>query len=145
MTAPVATRGETIAMTSPVRSILDAGGEIGMSGPARRATDEGEITMAFYLPTDYTEKTAPRPTDDRVNLVVEPERTIAVRQVSWYATQRRVDHKRNRLLKTLEKQDIERRGSPALFQYNDPWTPPFMRRNEVAVEIDRRVNNRPQP
>jgi hypothetical protein len=135
MTAPVATSGETIAMTSPVRTLLEAGEEITMTAPVRTATDEAGVTMAFYLPADYTEDTAPVPTDERVRLAVEPERTLAVRSFSWYATQRRVDAQRRRLMEALADRDVELRGSPFLLQYNDPWTPPFMRRNEVAVEI----------
>ena len=136
MTAPVATSGETIAMTSPVRTILDDGEEVAMTAPVRTATDETGVTMAFYLPADFTAESAPVPTDERVSLVVEPERTLAVREFSWYATQRRVDAQRRRLMAALAGRDIELIESPFLLQYNDPWTPPFMRRNEVAVEID---------
>jgi hypothetical protein len=30
---------------------------------------------------------------------------------------------------------IATKGRPFLMRYNDPWTPPFLRRNEVAIEI----------
>jgi len=26
-------------------------------------------------------------------------------------------------------------GEPQLMQYNDPWTPPFSRRNEIALQV----------
>lgn len=123
MTAPVETRsGESIAMTTPVRS---------------EATDtEAEtIRMAFYLPSEYTPETAPEPTEPDVTLITEPRKTVAVDRFSWYAPEWRVTRRTRKLLSTLERGDIERKGDPYLLRYNDPWTPPFMRRNEVAVEV----------
>ncbi|MFD1563366.1 SOUL family heme-binding protein [Haloarchaeobius amylolyticus] len=120
MTVPVTTHRESIAMTAPVRT---------------DAADDG-VTMAFYLPATYTPETAPIPTDSDVRLVVEPERTVAVRRFSWYATADRVDRQRKRLLEALSQRGIETRGRPVVLQYNDPWTPPFMRTNEVAVRIE---------
>ncbi|WP_126664329.1 SOUL family heme-binding protein [Haloterrigena salifodinae] len=119
MTAPVAVRGTSISMTAPVRT-----------GP-----DGGDVTMAFYLPRAYTPETAPIPTDPAVRLVVDPPRTVAVRRFSWYATDERVDRERTRLLERLSRREFDPRGEPTLLQYNDPWTPPFMRTNEVEVEL----------
>ena len=123
MTTPVETQsGDSIMMTSPVRS--EATG-----------TDAETIRMAFYLPSEYTPETAPEPTDLDVTLVTEPQKTVAVDQFSWYAPEWRVERRMEKLLATLENEDIEPDGDPYLLRYNDPWTPPFMRRNEVAVEV----------
>ena len=40
-----------------------------------------------------------------------------------------------RLNKTLEERGILTKGEPLLMQYNDPWTPPFYRRNEIALQV----------
>ncbi|MFW5956287.1 MAG: SOUL family heme-binding protein [Halorhabdus sp.] len=121
MTTPVQTRGGTsIAMTAPVLSD-SRGGE--------------QMRMAFYLPAEYDPETAPVPTDATVRLVVEPPTTVAVTEFSWYAPERRVDRLERKLLATLERAGIEQQGEPYLLRYDDPWTPPFMRHNEVAVEI----------
>jgi hypothetical protein len=39
------------------------------------------------------------------------------------------------LRKTLEAQGISTAEEPLLMQYNDPWTPPFSRRNEIALQV----------
>ena len=39
------------------------------------------------------------------------------------------------LSKTLEVRGISTKGEPLLMQYNDPWTPPFTRRNEIALHV----------
>ncbi|MFC7046735.1 SOUL family heme-binding protein [Halobacteriaceae archaeon GCM10025711] len=134
MTAPVASRGEAIPMTAPVRT-LRAGEDVPMTAPVRTEGDDGAVTMAFYLPAEYAPETAPVPTDTSVRLVVEPARTVAVRRFSWYATDGRVARERRSLLDELAARGIETSDAPALLQYNDPWTPPFMRTNEVAVTV----------
>ena len=126
MTAPVETAGgTTIPMTAPVRSDPDR--------------DDDAVRMAFYLPPEYGPETAPEPTDSTVELVTEPSKTVAVDRFSWYAPAWRVSKHERALRSTLEDEGIEPRGEPSLLRYNDPWTPPFMRRNEVAVEIDSRT------
>jgi hypothetical protein len=122
MTAPVATQdGESIAMTAPVRSATTDGSD--------------DVTLGFYLPSEYKPDTAPEPTDSDVDLVIEPPKTVAVDRFSWITPDWRVRRRTRKLRSTLEREGIEPIGDPTLLRYNDPWTPPFMRRNEIAVEI----------
>ncbi|WP_276299773.1 SOUL family heme-binding protein [Halorussus lipolyticus] len=141
MTAPVASKGAKLPMTAPVRTrrsetVESEGEEISMTTPVRTESGSGEVTMAFYLPADYGPGDAPIPTDTAVRLAVEPARTLAVESFSWYATEDRVRRHRDALFDALDARGIEPRTRPTLLQYDDPWTPPFMRRNEVAVEVD---------
>ena len=122
-----------IEMTAPVRT---DGATVGMTAPVRTETGDDRVTMAFWLPADYTPETAPLPTDPRVSLVVEPPRIVAVRSFGWYATAGRAAREREQLRETLSGRDIDALGDPVVFQYDDPWTPPFMRHNEVAVDVD---------
>jgi hypothetical protein len=135
MTAPVATRGAKIPMTAPVRTAQERSEPpAGNAGGTESGT--GPVTMGFYLPGEYTPETTPTPTDQNVTVVVEPAQTVAVRQFSWYATAERVARERDRLFRALARRGIETRGESVLLQYNDPWTPPFMRTNEVAIPVD---------
>ncbi|CDK37822.1 heme-binding protein [Halorubrum sp. AJ67] len=127
---------ESISMTAPVET--QSGDSIPMTAPVRSEATETEaetVRMAFYLPSEYTPETAPEPTEPDVTLITEPEKTVAVDQFSWYAPEWRVTRRTQKLLSTLEREDIEPESDPYLLRYNDPWTPPFMRRNEVAVKI----------
>jgi len=47
-----------------------------------------------------------------------------------------VEKKTAELLDMLREKGIETKGTPFLMRYNDPWTPPFLRRNEVAIEVE---------
>lgn len=144
MTAPVATSasGSEMLTTAPVWTTRDAGtGEsVPMTVPVRTTAESGDggVTMAFYLPDEYAPGTAPTPTDPRVRLVVEPPRTLAVRTFSWYATDERVERNLRDLRDAIAERGLEPHGRPLLLRYDDPWTPPFMRRNEVAVEVERK-------
>lgn len=123
MTAPVATdgTGESISMTAPVRTSEEA---------------DADVTMAFYLPAEYSPETVPVPTDPRVRLVVEPARTVAVRTFSWWATDTRVERETDRLLGALAGRGVDPVAEPTLLRYDAPWTPPFLRTNEVAVTVE---------
>ena len=44
--------------------------------------------------------------------------------------------KRARLLDRLDRDRVNLAGEPVLAVYNGPWTPSFMRRNEVMVDIE---------
>ncbi|WP_458189341.1 SOUL family heme-binding protein [Haladaptatus sp. NG-WS-4] len=119
MTAPVSTERERIAMTAPVAS---------------EATSEG-IQMAFFLPGEYTAEGAPKPNDDDVSIEHLGARTLAVRPFSWYATSDRVEKNQRRLFDVLASHDLTPKSDPFLLRYDAPLTPPFMRTNEVAVEV----------
>lgn len=150
MTAPVETdngadqggdEGTSIAMTAPVET-TDAGpgGErdgtsIAMTAPVE-TTDAGDVTMSFFLPGTFTPETAPEPTNEDVTLHVAPPRTLAVVEFSWWTPRARVARKERKLQAALDEVGIEQVGEPRLLRYDAPFTPPWLRTNEVAVEVD---------
>jgi hypothetical protein len=156
MTTPVEVTGEGtgIEMTAPVTvsavrefpTPVPAAGAVGGTvevvggrtdaGTDREAGEEDEaVRMAFYLPARYDLASAPRPTDDAVDLVAAPERTLAVKRFSWRPTGERVAERAEELLARLEAAEVAVEGDPFFMGYDAPWTLPFLRRNEVAVEV----------
>ena len=116
MTAPVITP-EKIPMTAPV--ISDA-----------RA-------MSFVLPQSYTQENVPEPLDTRIAIQEIPSRELAVIRFRGRAAEGDVSEVKARLLKVLGENGIPTEGGPFLMRYNPPFTPGFLRRNEVGVEIRR--------
>jgi hypothetical protein len=114
MTAPVVTP-EKITMTAPV------------------VTRENYI--AFAMPSSYTKDTLPTPTNPLVHIEIQPEKTMAVLRFSGRTPEKTVKKNTHTLLSTLKNQNIQVKGEPILMRYNSPFTPGFLRRNEVAVEI----------
>jgi hypothetical protein len=115
MTAPVVT-SEKIAMTAPV--VSSAG------------------TMAFALPSSYTQETAPEPINPAVRIETRPPRTMAAMRFSGRATEHRIQEETQSLLTVLQDHKIPITGEPVLMRYNSPFTPGFLRHNEVAVDIN---------
>ena len=113
-------KGQKIVMTAPVEETL------GVDAPV----------MAFTMPAQYALSDLPTPRDPRVRLVEVPGKTVAVVRFSGWATAYKVERMKRKLLDGLRKNGIEPTGTPALNQYNPPWTLPFLRRNEVTVEVE---------
>ncbi|MCX6700067.1 MAG: heme-binding protein [Methanomicrobiales archaeon] len=116
MTSPVIT-SRTIPMTAPV--ISDA------------------ASMSFVMPAEKPREEIPDPLDNRVRITTLPEREIAVIRFRGYASQQDVDETVSRLQGGLKNAGIAAVAQPFLMRYNPPWTPGFLRRNEVGVEIIR--------
>jgi hypothetical protein len=140
MTAPVEL-GRKIPMTAPVETEADSGprdeGDESAGERAGEASEAG-VRMAFHLPESYDYESAPRPTDPSVRLLEVPERTLAVLGFSWRPSDRRVASEVDELLATLDDDPgLSVVGDPFLLVYDAPWTPPFLRTNEVAVEVRR--------
>ncbi|AGB15532.1 SOUL heme-binding protein [Halovivax ruber XH-70] len=135
MTRPVESRrGDSIAMTAPVRTETREGAEMQTHGPSPPGDDK--VRLSFYLPPSIDPESAPKPTDLAVSLAIDQPRTVAVKRFSWYTPAWRVDSLGRTLLRAVERAGYEPVDAPFLLRYDDPWTPPFMRRNEVAVEVD---------
>lgn len=124
-----------VSMTAPVAT-RSTGTDVAMTAPVRTRGDETGVTMAFYLPEEYDVETAPVPTDPDVELVVEPERTVAVKTFSWFATGGRVQRMHRHLLAALQGREASPAGEPTLHRYDPPWTPPFLRTSEVVVPVE---------
>jgi effector-binding domain-containing protein len=129
------TKKQSIAMTAPVVEKKSLSESIAMTAPVR-ATIEGEShTIAFGMPASYTLDTLPTPNDSRIEIVTIPEKKMAAMTFSWFRTDARVQSKKQKLLESLKKDGLSVVGEPQYAGYNTPWTPPWMIRNEVLVEI----------
>lgn len=111
----------------------DAGEKMAMTAPVETRGDE----HAFVMERKYSIETLPRPEDDRVQLRTRPARTVAVRQFSGGWSDRNINRHREALLDDLALLGVEITGEPELARYNSPFTPWFLRRNEIIVPVDR--------
>ncbi len=113
----------------------DSGQKIAMTAPVGETLASDNPVMNFTMPSAYEMEDLPQPKDGTVTLHEVPERTVAAIRFSGWATGGKVKRYTRELMATLEENGIEVTGTPGLNQYNPPWTPPFMRRNEIAVEV----------
>lgn len=130
------TTKESIAMTAPVIEKSATSESIAMTAPVM-ATIEGQShVIAFGMPRSYTRDTLPVPTDSRVEIVLIEEKKMATIKFSWLYTNDRIQSKKQELLDALKKDSVTVIGEPQYAGYNAPWTPPWMARHEILVEID---------
>jgi hypothetical protein len=125
MTAPVQTDSERIAMTVPVQTSPTGG------------PGAGGISMRFFLPRSLAADGAPAPTDPRLHLVQVPATTIAALRYSGIATQASRDRHAAVLLGVLAKSAWRPKGDVYQLNYDPPFAIPFLRRNEVAVDVEK--------
>jgi len=126
-----------IDMTTPVLQSGAAEREkISMSAPVIKQGEGASSCIAFVMPKGSRLDELPRPKSAGVRLRVVPPGSFAVTAFSGYATDAKIKVKTEKLLAALVRDGRVVRAAPQVALYNPPWTPPFMRRNEVMVEID---------
>ena len=114
MTAPVIS-SEKIQMTAPVIS--------------------NKNYMAFVVPSSYSKENVPTPTNPNVNIEIQPRKTVATLRFSGHSSSKNMNKHTQQLLTQIKTHKLKTKGEPYLMRYNSPFTPGFLRRNEVVVEI----------
>lgn len=106
-----------------------------MTAPVLVTTKDNSQVISFSMPSSYTLKSLPTPTDSRVKIVTIPTKKYAAMRFRWYRSDERIKNMQEKLLSALHLDGIATQGSISYAGYNAPWTPPWMVRNEVLVEI----------
>jgi hypothetical protein len=122
-----------IAMTAPVTR--QKGTQIAMTAPVTRQGGDGQWKIRFIMPAGSTLATMPRPNDPNVRLLEEPGRRFAVIKFSGVGAEAIFNRKTAELTAILSARRLVPVGKPVFASYDPPWTLPFMRRNEVWMEL----------
>ena len=128
MTAPVGAEpvrgkaeGTTIAMTAPVGA---------------QPKGEGWL-VTFTMPSKWTMASLPVPDDERVRLREVPARRMAAVRFSGTWGAEKFEAVAARLRDQMRDEGLVPADAPPVFaRYDPPWTPWFLRRNEVLVPIE---------
>ncbi|MGF0224933.1 SOUL family heme-binding protein [Dietzia natronolimnaea] len=126
----------SIAMTAPVVQESPGFEKIAMTAPVvQTEADGGEHVVAFVLPASLTAATAPVPTDPRVRVRQVPERIAAAVRYSgrWSASAYR--RHLTELEAAIGRAGLVATGLPRYARFDPPFTPWFLRRNEVVQDV----------
>ena len=126
---------QKIAMTAPVTQ--SRGEKISMTAPVSQVADGNAYLVAFTLPSTYTLATAPQPLDPTVQIRAVPAQLIACWRYSGRWTESNYRDHEVLLRERINSRELIARGNPVLARYNPPFTPWFMRRNEVLIPVAR--------
>lgn len=123
MTAPVTQQGsEKIAMTAPV---------------TQQGSNSGNWKVHFVMPSTYTIDTLPKPKNEAVRLKEIPAKRYAVIRFSGVGNSKRLAKETADLEAFVAQKNLKPIASPTFAFFNPPWTLPFLRRNEIMIEIEK--------
>ena len=113
------------------------GRKIPMTAPVQQQSTGKSWQISFVMPSKYTIDSLPEPKNDRVKLKKILSKKFIVIQFSGKISNENLAEHEKQLMNYIKAKDFKTYGSPKYAFYNPPWTLPFMRRNEVMLEINK--------
>lgn len=129
---------EKVAMTAPV--IQQPGEKIAMTAPVTQQGGAGLWVVRFIMPSGYTLQTLPKPNNVNVILKEDAGRRFTVIRFSGRAKGNSLADHTKELEAFMQARNLQAVSKPTYAFFNPPWTLPFMRRNEVMIEIRKQAN-----
>jgi len=115
--------------------------KIAMTTPVFMQKIEGNEIMSFVLPASMSRNNVPEPLDENVQVRT---RSIGLYAVSRYSG-KRVDGGSNKAKRELNdwilNNGYEQLSEPINAYYDTPWTPSFLRRNELLIRVKKKQKN----
>ena len=124
---------KVISMTAPVQQKENK--KIAMTAPVQQQLTDKLWKISFVMPSKYSINSLPVPNNNRVRLKEILAKKFVVIEFSGTNSTENVKEHENQLIKYIEGNQIKIIDSPKYAFYNAPWTLPFLRRNEVMIEI----------
>ncbi|RWR83588.1 heme-binding-like protein, chloroplastic [Cinnamomum micranthum f. kanehirae] len=138
------TANETMEMTTSVytRKTQSDGEKMEMTTPVitKQSGDLGNWQMSFVMPSKYGAK-LPLPKDPSARITEVPGKIVAVAAFSGYVTDEEVKRRESKLRDALRRDtqfQLKESATVEVAQYNPPFTLPFTRRNEIALEVEQK-------
>ena len=125
------------AMTAPVTQAA-VPKKLEMTAPVTQTAVASGFLVQFVLPKDVTVANAPEPLDARVQIREVPPSLVAVIRYSGFWSESNYKEHLAKLQEALRAADLPWAGEPIYSRYNAPFTPCFLRRNEIWLHLSGR-------
>jgi hypothetical protein len=122
------------AMTAPVTQAA-VPVKLDMTAPVTQTAVADGFLVQFVLPKDVTLPTAPEPLDERIQLRLVPPNHVAVIRYSGFWSESNYNNHLAKLQAALSAANLVATGEAVYSRYNAPFTPWFMRRNEIWLRL----------
>jgi hypothetical protein len=126
---------QKVAMTAPVTQHPSE--NIAMTAPVTQQGGEGLWVVRFVMPSSYTMQTLPKPNNSAVSVKEVTGKRFAVIRFSGLAKGNSLEAHTKELQAFIQTRNYQTIAEPTFAFFNPPWTLPFLRRNEVMLEISR--------
>jgi len=114
----------------------EAGAKIAMTTPVFMSGSGSNSTMAFVMPATMKAAQAPKPSDGSLMVrELEPGRFAVLR----FNGGRKAENESEALIRLkawINTQGLKAMSTPVYGYFDPPWTPAFLRRNEVMLRIE---------
>lgn len=108
---------------------------IAMTAPVMQTEDKNEWIVQFIMPSEMSQATLPTPDDKRIFLTTLPPTKFIVIEFNGMATDRNLNAHAQHLKDYIAKHQLKATGKLIYGFYNPPWILPFLRRNEIMMEV----------
>ncbi len=125
----------TIDMTTPVLQ-KQGGEEISMTAPVIQKKRGEKWVTAFVMPREYTMETIPRPFDQDIVLREVSGAMVATIRYSGLHSEKNISRYAEKLNKWIIQNGYKPASGPRAATFDPPWTLPFLRRNEVHIDLN---------
>jgi len=126
-------------MTAPVESeAIQPSERMNMTAPVFSNKNINGYTYRFVMESKYTQETLPVPNNSKIRITEIKNRVMAVIGFSGRWSQKNFEKHEQILVNDLKNEGIGIASEAIYARYNAPFTPWFLRRNEIMYEIDYR-------
>lgn len=111
--------------------------KVAMTAPVVQEQDprSGVFVVGFVMPSEVTSEDFPEPTDSSVRTRQVPAQSAAALTFSGRWTRSSYDTRTDELREMLTQAGLTAVGRPRYARFDPPWTPWFLRRNEVVIPV----------
>jgi hypothetical protein len=127
------TTAQKLPMTAPVTQ--QDSEKIAITAPVTQQGDGNTWKVRFIMPSSYTMEALPKPDNPAVELKEIGAKRYAVIRFSGMAGEDSLKRYTEELNAFIGAKKLTPLSAPTYAFFNPPWTLPFLRRNEVMVEI----------
>jgi hypothetical protein len=127
---------KSIAMTAPVTQTVKAESTtIKMTAPVTQISKNNSWLVQFTMPSKYTLETLPKAKNEQIKFYnSNANKAIAV-TFSGFVNDKKVADNKQILQNYAAQNSLKISGEAIIAYYNDPFTFPWNRRNEVMFEV----------
>jgi hypothetical protein len=122
------------AMTAPVTQVA-VPVKLEMTAPVTQTAAPGGFLVQFVLPKGVTVASAPEPLDARIRLREVLPSLVAVIRYSGFWSESNYNEHLAKLQAALRAANLAWTGEAVYSRYDAPYTPWFMRRNEIWLHL----------
>lgn len=109
--------------------------KIAMTAPVTVEPRDGGWRLHFVMPSQESLSTLPKPMSSEVAIRQVPAHDVAAIRFSGWTTESSIQSNTAELQTWMGKKNLKAAGPPRVARYNDPFTLPWRRRNEILIPV----------